>query len=169
MIFDNSSIGPIEEEIHMLYKFILFIAMFALTGCANMSNQETGLITGAAVGGVLGHTIGSGTSQVVATAAGVLVGAYIGGRIGESMDKTDRLQVGRALEGNKTGRSRRWRNPDSGARYSVTPTRTYIRRQGRSSSQPCREFTTTAKIGGNTEKVYGTACRMDDGSWKIKE
>lgn len=83
------------------------------------------------------------------------------------MDKTDRLEVSRSLEGTKTGRNRRWRNPDTGSRYTITPTRTYERRVGRSSTQPSREFTTTAQIAGNTEKIYGTARRMDDGSWKI--
>ena len=149
----------------MFSKFITLFVLLSLVGCANMSNQESGIITGAAVGGVLGNSVGG--SNAIATAAGILVGAYVGGRIGESMDKTDRMQVSRTLEGTKTGRYRKWNNPDSGTRYTVTPTRTYVRQRGRSSSQPCREFTTTANIGGTTEKIFGTACRMDDGSWKI--
>lgn len=141
----------------------IFLSLF---GCANMNNEQSGIITGAAVGGVVGHSVGGGSTQAVATAVGILAGAYVGGQIGASMDKTDRNQVARTLEGTKTGRSRAWKNPDTGARYTVTPTKTYVRRQG-SASQPCREFTTTANIGGNQEKIYGTACRMDDGSWKI--
>ena len=31
----------------------------------------------------------------------------------------------------------------------------------------CREFTSTAQIGGETEAVYGTACWQPDGTWEV--
>ena len=150
----------------MRAKAVCIIFLFLLVGCTNLDNEQQGVIAGGAVGGVLGNTVGSGTTRAVATAVGILIGSFVGGRIGSSIDRTDRMQVGRTLEGTRTGRSRRWRNPDTGARYTVTPTKTYTRSVNHS-SQPCREFTTEANIGGTTEKIYGTACRMDDGSWKI--
>ncbi|HYW77842.1 MAG TPA: RT0821/Lpp0805 family surface protein, partial [Gammaproteobacteria bacterium] len=61
----------------------------------------------------------------------------------------------------RTGVPSAWRNPDTGNEYSVTPTRTYESEAG-----PCREYTIDAIIGGKKEKVYGTACRQADGSWK---
>jgi len=45
----------------------------------------------------------------------------------------------------------------------VTPTKTYETAAG-----PCREYTIDAIIGGSTEKIYGTACRQADGSWKVQ-
>ena len=59
----------------------------------------------------------------------------------------------------------KWENPDSGHGGSVTPTKTYTTTEG----TPCREFTQTVTIGGQTEQAYGTACRQADGSWKIKQ
>jgi surface antigen len=33
----------------------------------------------------------------------------------------------------------------------------------------CREFNSTAVIGGREFPVYGTMCRQPDGSWKMIE
>ncbi len=102
----------------------------------------------------------SGLINGVATIAGTVVGGYIGRSIGRSMDDTDRLKAHRELETTPTGHSAAWRNTDTGARYEVTPTRTYSTAGG-----PCREFNTVAWIGGEKENVTGTACRQADGSW----
>lgn len=152
----------------MIARMMAISSLLILTGCANVDNEQSGIITGAAVGGVLGNTLGSGTTRAVSTAVGILIGSFVGGRVGASIDKTDRMRINGTLENTRTGHSRRWRNPDTGSRYTVTPTKTYTRRLG-SATQPCREFTTEASIGGTVEKIYGTACRMDDGSWKIVE
>jgi len=87
----------------------------------------------------------------------------IGGAIGRSMDETDRLRTAASLETVRTGVPSTWRNPDTGNQYVVTPTKTY-----ESASGPCREYTIDAVIGGKKQKVYGTACRQPDGSWKIQ-
>ncbi len=150
----------------MIVRVLVATLLLLLTGCTNLDNEQSGVITGGVVGGVLGNTIGDGTTRAVTTVVGILIGSFVGGRIGSSIDKTDRRQVSRTLENTRTGRSRRWRNPDTGSRYTVTPTKTYTKAVNRT-TQPCREFTTEAMIGGTTEKIYGTACRMDDGSWKI--
>lgn len=78
------------------------------------------------------------------------------------MDDTDRLKAGQVLESNCSGVGTTWVNPDSQNKYTMTPTNSYSAASG-----PCREYTTEAVIGGKVEKVYGTACRQDDGSWKI--
>lgn len=98
----------------------------------------------------------------IAIIAGTLIGASIGGSIGAYMDETDRLRAGQTLETVRTGVSSTWRNPDTGAEYQFTPTRTYSTDHG-----PCREYTMDAIIGGKRQQVYGTACRQKDGSWKV--
>lgn len=148
----------------MFKKLMCLILVMSMLGCANLSNQDMGTVGGGVIGGLIGSRFGGGEGQILATGAGVLLGAIIGGRIGQYMDKVDRQQVSQSLENTPTGKSRQWRNPDSGAEYTVRPTRTYYTDNG---TRACREFTTTAIIGGQTEKVYGTACRTDDGSWKI--
>ena len=83
------------------------------------------------------------------------------GNVGRTMDQVDRQKAHRTLEGNPTGQSTTWRNPDSGNEYEVTPTRTY-----EESGRPCRDYTTEAWIDGRRETVRGTACREPDGTWR---
>jgi surface antigen len=78
------------------------------------------------------------------------------------MDKQDQLEVERTLESTPTGQTTRWKNPDTGNQFRVTPTRTYYRGE-----QPCREYTTYANIGGKREQIYGKACRTQDGAWRV--
>jgi surface antigen len=79
------------------------------------------------------------------------------------MDDTDRLKTSAVLESVRTDVASTWRNPDTGNQYSVVPTKTYD-----SGGRPCREYTIDALIGAKQEKVYGTACRQADGSWRVQ-
>lgn len=135
----------------------------ALPGCAAQGpREESGMVIGGLLGGILGAQTGDRHLRPVAIIAGTLIGASIGGSIGSYMDETDRIRAGQTLESVRTGVSSTWRNPDSGVQYQMTPTNTYETAQG-----PCREYTMEALIGGKREQVYGTACRQADGSWKI--
>jgi surface antigen len=144
----------------------LFIAGFAalsLAACTTApTKQDQGIIIGAIAGGILGHQVGGGSGQVIATMFGTVAGAMIGGSIGRTMDDTDRLNAAVALENVQTGVPSTWVNPDTGYEYVMTPTNTYSGAAG-----PCREYAMNATIGGQTEQVYGTACRQPDGSWQI--
>lgn len=139
--------------------------LLLLTSCATTrgDNEASGMIIGGILGGVLGHEVGSGHGRAAATIIGTMIGTSIGGNVGRNMDKTDRLYVARSLESVRTGVGSTWSNPDTGYQYRVVPTRTYD-----VNSAPCREYTLDASIGGKTEKIYGTACRQADGSWKVK-
>lgn len=142
--------------------FCSCLGCLGLSGCASSPSQEqSGMVIGGILGGALGSQIGSGQGSTVATVIGTLVGASIGGNIGRSMDEQDRIKVAHALETVQTGVPSQWRNPDSGNRYTVVPTQTY-----ETSGKPCREYTIDGQIGGQKEKIYGTACRQPDGSWK---
>lgn len=133
-----------------------------LTGCATQPTQEqSGMVIGGLLGGVLGAQVGQGTGQTAATIVGALVGAAIGGSVGRSMDDRDRMKTALALENVRTGVPSQWRNPDTGNAYTVVPTRTYDTPQG-----PCREYSLDAAVGGKKDRVYGTACRQPDGSWR---
>ncbi len=131
---------------------------------SGICNREViGAILGAAAGGYAGSRIGNGKGNIAATAAGALLGLLVGGGIGRSMDQVDQDCIGQTLEQAEDNRSVRWRNPDSGTNYRITPTKTYSVSDGRY----CREYTTEATIGGKTQRTYGTACRQPDGSWKL--
>lgn len=145
-----------------LTALVTLLCSLSLVGCQNMSQQDVGTVTGAVAGGLLGSTVGGGGGQMVAIAAGTLAGAYIGGKIGHHMDVEDCARMNRALETNGTGQPAYWQNRKTGTRYKVTPVKNV--RVG--SNQYCREYRTTADIGGKQEQMYGTACRQPDGSWK---
>ena len=136
-----------------------------LAACATTSgpNEDAGMIIGGVLGGLLGSQVGDGSGQTAATIVGAMAGMAIGGSVGRSMDEVDRMKLATAMETTRTGVATRWQNPDTGYAYAVTPTETTQTAQG-----PCREFTMNAQIGGQTEQVYGTACREPDGSWRIE-
>jgi surface antigen len=147
-------------------RILLCVLISALSGCATESGHEqeqAGMVIGGILGGAVGSQIGKGSGRTAAIIAGTLVGASIGGSVGRSMDDTDRMKTAQTLETVRTGVPSSWQNPDTGHQYTVIPTRTYD-----TSSGPCREYTVDAVIGGKKEKVYGTACRQPDGSWKVQ-
>jgi surface antigen len=141
---------------------LLVAAALAITACENPPTKEQkGAVAGAVVGGVVGSTIGGGAGRTTAIVVGTVAGAMIGGHIGKKMDEADRIKAAQALESTPTGQRSTWRNPDTGAQYTVTPTRTY-----EASTGPCRDYTVDATVDGKPEKVQGSACRQPDGSWK---
>ncbi len=133
-----------------------------LAGCQNMSKQDAGTITGAVAGGLLGSTIGQGQGKILAIAAGSMAGAYIGNQVGKSMDDTDRMKMNQALESNSVGQPAYWKNRQTHAVYRVTPVKNVTVK----GNEYCREYQTVATINGEQQKMYGTACRQPDGSWK---
>jgi surface antigen len=141
---------------------LVFFCSVSLLGCQSMSNQDVGVLTGGVAGGLLGSTIGGGTGKILAVAAGTIAGAMIGGALGKNMDDTDRLKMDQALDNNAIGAPTYWKNANSGTTYEVVPTRNVHVRGHRY----CREYRTSAIIGGKQQQVYGTACRRPDGSWK---
>lgn len=118
--------------------FYIALCTLALSGCASTSDKQT---TPAA------------KKQLVT------------GSIDKTMDDTDRMKVNRALETLPTNKTSAWTNTESGITYRTTPTKTYFHR-AKGASQPCREFTITAIIGGTKQQTYNTACRQSDGIWK---
>lgn len=148
----------------MMKKAMLGLVGITLASCAAPPTREqTGMVIGSVLGGVLGSQVGRGHGQTAAIIVGTVAGAFVGGSIGKSMDETDRLKTAHTLESVRTGVPSQWRNPDNGNEYTVVPTKTYD-----SAAGPCREFTVDARIGGRPEKVYGTACRQGDGSWRTQ-
>jgi surface antigen len=135
------------------------VVTVGLSGC-QMSKQNVGAGVGGVAGGVLGSNIGGGKGRTAAIIGGTILGAMVGGHIGSEMDELDRRRTYETFENTPTGRSNSWNNPDTGAQYSVTPTRTY-----ESQSGPCREYDMDVYIDGKRDVVKGTACRNSRGEW----
>lgn len=151
-----------SKKFHYLGAGLILIN---LAGCASQpSQQESGMVVGGIVGGLIGSQIGGGHGSTAAAVVGTLIGATVGGNIGRSMDQQDHKRLAHSLETGQTGTPTNWRNPDTGNQYTVIPTKTYEAESG-----PCREFTVDGVVGGKKEKIYGTACRQRDGSWRTTQ
>lgn len=144
---------------------ILLPVMLAACGPGGPTKQDTGLVVGAAAGGLLGNQFGKGSGRVLATVAGAVVGGIVGSEIGRSMDQQDRLLAQQAefdaLESGESGRARVWRNPDNGRYGEVVPSRPYRR-----GTADCRDYTHTIYVDGRPQTLRGTACRNPDGTWR---
>jgi surface antigen len=149
---------------------VIAVVVTGLAACESSGGQKQtgGALLGGIGGAVVGSQFGGGTGKLAAVAAGTLLGALIGSEIGSSLDKADKAAMSQstqnALETRPSGSSTTWWNPDSGNYGTITPERTYNTSDG----TPCREFTQTIYVGGKAEQAYGTACRQQDGSWKIQ-
>jgi surface antigen len=142
----------------------LFASLVFLLGCETTTHAQEGEVIGAVIGGVVGAQIGDGDTQTAAIILGTIAGSMIGRHIGQTMDDTDRMMTAQSLNDSRTGEPTTWVNPDTGYRYTVTPTKTYEEGGG-----PCREFQLDATVGGRTDQdVYGTACLQADGSWLVQ-
>lgn len=136
-------------------------------GGGGITKGDVGTILGAAGGAALGSQVGSGRGRTAAIAVGTLLGAGAGREIGASLDRADMNYYNttqqRALETSQAGQSLPWQNPQSGNSGSFTPSNYYTNNQG----QYCREFSQTIQVGGKSERAYGTACRQNDGTWRV--
>lgn len=146
----------------------LSAAAFLTTACASMQNNKKttiGAAGGAAGGGLIAAAAGGGSAGI---AAGVILGGLLGGAVGNVLDQRDKelalKQAQLSLESSRTGQSSSWQNPDSGNSGTFTPTRTYQEPGG----EYCREYTQEIIVGGEKQQSHGTACRMPDGTWQLK-
>ena len=138
-----------------------------VVGCGQVAKEEAGALIGAGLGGIAGSFIGDGGGQLVAVAVGTMLGAMIGSEVGKSLDRADKLALAHAqhdaLEYGESGSTTTWKNPDSGNSGEIVPQRAYRQPDG----VFCREFQQVIVVGGEMEAAYGTACRQQDGAWKL--
>lgn len=125
------------------------------------NRQVVGTVVGGIVGGVIGHNVIHSRDKNLGTAAGVIIGAIVGNQIGRNMDNADANCTNQVLERASDGQVVRWKNPDTGYQYAVTPYKTYQREDGRY----CRDYTTVVK-SSKTSQYRQTACRSDQGVWE---
>lgn len=144
------------------------LAMLLVTiSISSCTKQELGTGIGALSGAAIGSNIGKGEGRNAAIILGAIAGGIAGNRIGGMLDEADKRYYDNtsheALEYARSGQTRSWSNPDSGNSGSFTIQKTYQNRSG----SYCREFMQKVIVAGKTQEAYGTACRQEDGSWKI--
>ncbi len=144
------------------YKHALPPSAFGID-LGQCNRDQLGGALGAAAGAALGSQVGKGGGKTAAIVGGAILGALVGGSLGRAMDQVDQNCVGQALERAEDGQTIVWNNPQTGARYQLTPTKIYTDTQNRY----CREYITKGTIGGKEQQLYGKACRQPDGSWEL--
>ncbi|MDX1949184.1 MAG: RT0821/Lpp0805 family surface protein [Rickettsiales bacterium] len=136
-------------------------------GGTGITKENVGMIAGGLGGALAAQGVGKGKGNVLAIAGGTILGGLIGGEIGKSLDRADMAYANsttqNALEQTSSGVTSKWVNPDSGHSGTITPVKTFQSNSG----QYCREFSQTINVSGQSQKAFGTACRQQDGSWKI--
>lgn len=163
----------LQKEIKMksfIHYFAIGLLAMGLTACSSdnsmFSKQNVGTVIGGVGGAVAGAQFGKGKGQLLGVAAGTMIGGLIGNEIGASLDRADKayvMQASKQAQSAPIGETVTWNNPESGNRGSITPVR-----DGRDTSgNYCREYQTTIIVGGEAQNAYGTACRQQDGSWKV--
>jgi uncharacterized protein YcfJ len=73
----------------MSWKYLISASLAALSlgACeSNPSKEDVGMVSGAVLGGVIGHQIGGGSGNAIATIGGAALGGFVGSRIGRKMD-----------------------------------------------------------------------------------
>lgn len=141
---------------------VLYVVPFDID-LGRCNRELLGSVIGGAAGGAVGSTVGSGDGRTAAIIGGTIIGVIIGGSIGRAMDQVDQNCVGQILEHAPDGRTVAWSGPQSGSDYEVTPVKTFRTQSG----AYCRDYSTSAVIGGERQQLYGTACRQPDGSWQL--
>jgi len=133
-------------------------------GQGGLNDETIGTLGGAGAGAILGSQFGGGTGNTVATAAGAVLGALAGRELARYLSEDDQQE---ALEAERTAVARNqpisWRNPSSGNQGTIEPVRTYRNDQG----NLCRDYTHVITVDGRQETASGTACRQEDGTWRL--
>lgn len=128
-------------------------------------NREViGAVLGGAVGAAVGARVGKGEDRFITTVGGAVIGAVVGGAIGRSMDDADQACAAQALEYANFKQSVKWNNSQRGALYTVTPVG-LVPADGKGIE--CRRYSLLTERAGMKETTQGTACRKNDGSWRL--
>jgi surface antigen len=128
-------------------------------------NREViGAVLGGAVGAVVGSKVGKGDERVITTVGGAVIGAVVGGTIGKSMDDADHACAAQAMEYAGFKQAVKWRNAQHGTVYTITPVG-LVPPAGRGIE--CRRYSMLTEHGAMQDAVQGTACRQQDGSWRL--
>ncbi|MGL4426142.1 MAG: RT0821/Lpp0805 family surface protein [Alphaproteobacteria bacterium] len=147
-------------------KTLLILAAIStmIAGCTKGPKETGGTFLGGAAGALIGSQIGGGTGKLVAVAAGTLLGAWAGGAVGRKLDEEDRQAMQQAtLQSIQNNQSTSWSSShNQGVSGTITPTKSY-----NSANGYCRNYQQTVKIDGKSQKAHGTACRGEDGQWRI--
>ncbi len=138
------------------------LSLASLSGC-NMSKQDIGIATGAAVGAIAAPLI-FGNSAWYTIAGGAAAGGFIGNYVGKNMSTQSKQKVAYTLDKAPDKQPYQFMStPQNAPDLTVTPLRSY-----KISNQQCRDFELVTQEGAKTVYDKGSACKQADGSWQVR-
>lgn len=132
-----------------------------ITGRCNY--EAVGAVVGGVVGGAVGARVSDRDTRPIAILVGTAIGAIVGAQIARKIEDADRACIAHSLELARDHRSVGWTNPNTGARYLLTPREGY-ERNGRT----CRNFELGIELDGSNRISNGRACQTSEGSWQVE-
>ena len=148
-------------------KIVILLCIF-LIGCSSQEdNKFIGQILGSAAGAYLGSKVGTGVSNNLAIILGGAVGLLIGGKIAEALDKDEQLDlsnnVNESLEENEDYEIKEWKSKKNKKKTAeIIPLNKY-----NIDEETCRDFKKIVTSKGKVIEENSTACRDENGNWKI--
>ena len=142
----------------------------ALGGCESIEREtglnrdtQTGVLGGAAIGGVIASIAGASPTWIAASA---ILGGVGGGVLGKALGRQDAEKHAetnwRAVDTLGEGQSERWSDSRSGNSGRTTVTKVFVDRD----SRQCKTYTETVITGTQTVTKDATACRTNAG-WQL--
>ena len=153
---------------HMTSKVLFFSLCILSISCSEKEdNKLLGQIIGSVAGAYLGSKVGDGMVGNLTTVLGGTVGFLIGGKIVDILDSEEQSDLNNAinqtLTKNPDNVSNKWKsqkNIDTNA--EIMPLNSY-----KIDQNTCRDFTKTVKNGDKKVQEKSTACRDEEGNWKV--
>ena len=153
---------------NLSFKILIFSLLISLNSCAEKEdNKLLGQIIGSVAGAYLGSKVGDGMVGNLTTVLGGTVGFLIGGKIVDILDSEEQSElnnlVNQTLTETPDNVSNKWnsqKNIDTNA--EITPHNSY-----QINKNTCRDFTKTVNKGKKQVQEKSTACRDENGNWKI--
>lgn len=148
---------------------IIILAIFVfINSCANKEdNKFIGQILGSAAGVYLGSKVGSDIGRNFTVIIGGAVGYLVGGKIAEILNDEDEEdfnnKISDSLDKNKDFEAQEWKSSkNKNVNGEIIPLNNY-----QIEEKTCRDFKKIVKINGKKIEEDATACRDEDGNWKI--
>ncbi|MEX2631411.1 MAG: RT0821/Lpp0805 family surface protein [Tistlia sp.] len=148
----------------------LGLVAIPLAGCDTIERQtglsseaQGGVLSGAAVGGVVSALAGANpfwiaASTVLGGAAGGAIGDYLGRRNAEQHAQNNL----NALNTLSPGQKAEWSDPETG-----NSGRTEVHSVYTSNGRTCKTYTETVRTSQQTVSEEGTACQTASGGWEV--
>ena len=152
----------------LTFKIFIFSFLIVSSSCAEKEdNKLLGQIIGSVAGAYLGSKVGDGMVGNFTTVLGGTVGFLIGGKIVDILDSEEQSELNNAinqtLTENPDNVSNRWNSKKSeDTNAEITPLNSY-----QIDKNTCRDFTKTVNKGQEQVQEKSTACRDEDGNWKV--